>query len=193
MSTINEYRERKLERLRLGQASCEVTELVSDPEIRVALVPLTEGEYSTSLNEAEKLGLSNTPAAAVLIDEIQRKWVIFFATRVVGKLEQKFFEDFSDVDELEASDVNHLYDIYLELVANSSPSLMGLGEDDFNSLKALLPRIAWNELSGPQWYAAQRFLNSIQPALLQASLSGSLSTESSMMKSSTDTPAPSAD
>lgn len=178
MTRIDEYRARKLERLRLGQATCEITELVSDDEIRVAIVPLTEGEYSNSLYEAEKLGASSTPAGAQLVDEIQRKWVIFYATRVVGNLEVKFFDDFADVDELDAADVNHLYDIYLELVAQSSPSLMGLGEDDFNALKALLPRIAWNELSGPQWYAAQRFLNSIQPDLLRASLSGSPSTES---------------
>lgn len=178
MSRIDEYRERKLERLRLGQASCEITEIPSDPEIRVAVVPLTEGEYSNSLYESEKLGTSATPAGSALADEIQRKWVIFYATRVVGNLTVLFFDDFADVDELDASDINHLYDIYLELVSTSSPSLMGLGEDDFNSLKALLPRIAWNELSGPQWYAAQRFLNSIQPDLLRASLSGSQSTES---------------
>jgi hypothetical protein len=178
MSNIDEYRERKLERLRLGQSACELTELVSDPEIRVAVVPLTEGEYSNSLYEAEKLGVSNTPAGAALVDEIQRKWVIFHAVRVVGNLNVKFFNAFADVDDLEASDINHLYDIYLELVADSSPSLMGLGEDDFNSLKVLLPRMAWSELSGPQWYAAQRFLNSIQLDLLQASSSGSPSTES---------------
>ena len=178
MSKISDYKERRLERLRLGQAACEVTELVSDPEIRIALVPLTEGEYTNSLWEGEKLGVSNSPTGAALVDEIQRKWVLFYACRVVGNLDEKFFDDFSDVDELEAADINHLYDIYLELVAQSSPSLMGLGEDDFTDLKALLPRMAWNELSGPQWYAAQRFLNSIRPALLQASLSGSRSTES---------------
>jgi hypothetical protein len=177
VSKISDYRERKLERLRLGQAACEITELPSDDEIRVAIVPLTEGEYSNSLYEAEKLGASDSPAGAMLRDEIQRKWVIFYSTRVVGDLEEKFFDDFTDVDELEAADINHLYDIYLELVAQSSPSLMGLGEDDFNALKVLLPRIAWSELSGPQWYAAQRFLNSIQPDLLRVSLSGSQSTE----------------
>jgi hypothetical protein len=178
VSRIDDYRARKLERLRLGQYACEVTELVSDPETRVALVPLTEGDYTNSLHEAEKLGVSSSPTGAQLVDEIQRKWVIFYATRVVGHLETKFFDDFADVDELDAADVNHLYDIYLELVAQSSPSLAGLSEDDFTSLKALLPRIAWNELSGPQWYAAQRFLNSIQGNLLQASLSGSRPTES---------------
>lgn len=178
MSRIDEYKERKLERLRLGQAACEITAIPSDPDIRVALVPLTEGEYSNSLYESEKLGTSATPAGAALADEIQRKYVIFYATRVMGELQVRFFDEFADVDELDAADINHLYDVYLELVAQSSPSLMGLGEDDFTSLKALLPRIAWNELSGPQWYAAQRFLNSIQPNLLQASLSGSPSTES---------------
>lgn len=183
MSKISDYRERKLERLRLGQAACEIadnlpSEQNEEIKTRIALVPLTEGEYSSSLYEVEKLSLSNSPAAAALGDEIQRKWLIFYSCRVVGNLTEKFFDDFSDVDDLDAADVNYLYDLYLEMVAQSSPSLMGLSEDDFTSLKALLPRMAWSELSGQQWYAAQRFLNSIQPQLLQVSLSGSQQTES---------------
>jgi hypothetical protein len=173
MTTFSEFKERKLERLRLGQATCEFYTLTSDEETRIALVPLTEAEYSNSLHEADKVLAGDNPAGAAYRDEIQRQWVIYFACRDMGDLTVKFFDDVSDVGELDAHDVNAIYDVYLEMVANSSPALVGLSEDDFNGLKTTLPRIAWSELSGPQWYAAQRFLNSIRPLLLMDSFSGS--------------------
>lgn len=179
MTTFAEYRERKLERLRLGQATCEMTELLSDPETRIALVPLIEAEYSNSLHEADKVDAGDNPAGLALRDEIQRKWVIYYAARTVGNLQQLFFDDASEVGELDAADINYLYDLYLEMVAQVSPSMMGLSEEDFIELKKVLPLIVWSELSGSQWYAAQRFLNSIQPLLRTANSSGSRSIRTS--------------
>lgn len=176
MAGFAEYKERKLERLRLGQATCEFTELLSDPDTRIALVPLTEGEYSISLAEADKCLAGDNPAGLSLRDETQRQLVIFYAARQMGNLEIKFFDDVREVLELDAHDINHLYDVYLEMVAMNSPSMMGMSEDDFLALSSALPKIRWSELSGPQWYAAQRFLNSIRPHLLTASFSGSPST-----------------
>ena len=46
MASVREkIRERRLERMRLGQAVCDYVDLVSDPEIRVCIVPLTEAQY----------------------------------------------------------------------------------------------------------------------------------------------------
>lgn len=176
MSTFADFKERKLERLRMGQATCEVVELLEDPETRIALVPLTEAEYSSSLEQADKILADDNPAGMALRDEIQRQMVIFHAARVIGHLDQKFFAGPVEVGEIHAHDVNYLYDIYLEMVANSSPSMMGMSEEDFLALKLVLPKIEWSELSGQQWYAAQRFLNSIRPHLLMVKSSGSSST-----------------
>jgi hypothetical protein len=176
MAGFAEFQQRRLERLRLGQATCEIAPLLSDPETRIALVPLTEGEYSISLAEADKCLAGDNPAGLSLRDETQRQLVIFYAARQLGDLTIKFFDDPREVGELEAHDVNHLYDIYLEMVALNSPSMMGMTEEDFLALSVALPKIKWSELSGPQWYAAQRFLNSIRPHLLTASFSGSPST-----------------
>lgn len=171
MAGFAEYKGRKLERLRLGQSTCEIHTL-SDEETRIALVPLTEGEYSNSLHEADKLMVSDGPSGFAYRDEIQRQWILFYACREVSDLENKFFEKMDQVGELDKMDVNALYDLYLEMVATTSPSLMGLSEEDFADLKDLLPRIEWSALSGPAWYAADRFLRLIQPQLLMDRSSG---------------------
>lgn len=173
MTGFAEFKERKLERLRLGQAVCEIVELLEDPDTRIALVPLTEAEYSQSLENADQIPAGDNPAGMSLRDEIQRQVVIFHAARVVGHLEQKFFSQPEEVGDLAAHDLNNIYDIYLEMVHNSSPSMMGMSEEDFLALKLVLKKIEWSALSGPQWYAAQRFLNSIRPNLLTANSSGS--------------------
>lgn len=172
-SDFQEYRERRLERLRLGQATYESVRMLDDAEEEMALVPATEAEYSNSLAEADKMIVGDNPAGAALRDEIQRKVLLFHVTRTKGNLTAKYFSNFADVDELESHQVNYMYDTYLEMVAESSPSMMGMTEEDFNGLKKALPRIEWSALSGPQWYAAQRFLNSIRGLLLTVNYSGS--------------------
>lgn len=178
MASVNfeDYKTRKTERLRLGQATCEVAQMLSDPEIRVALVPLTEAEYSNSLHEADKLPVTGTASGTVYQEEIQRQYVLYYSCRVVGNLEQRFFSSFDEVGELDAHELNHLFDIYLEMVNEVSPSMFGLTEEDFTDLKKAFGTIQWSELSGQQWYAAQRFLNSIRPLLLTDRSSGLPST-----------------
>jgi hypothetical protein len=165
-----------LEKMRLGQQSCEIVHLLSDPEIRMALVPLTEGEYRRSLEVAAELPIGGeyNQAHALVRDEVQKEHLLFFAAREVSDLSEKWFDTPADVEDLEAHDVNHLYDVYLEMVYENSPSMMGMTEEDFEALKKALGRIEWSELSGQQWYAAQRFLNSIQPILLTVRSSGKL-------------------
>jgi hypothetical protein len=176
MARFSDFLERKIERLRLGQAACEFTSLPSDPETRIALVPLTEGEYTSSLTEADKALAGDSPAGLALRDEIQRQMVIYYAARDVQNLQVKFFEEPEEVLGLDAHDLNHLYDVYLELVHLNSPSMMGMSEEDFLALKNAWRTIEWSELSGPQWFAAQRFINSIQRLLLTGRSSGSPST-----------------
>lgn len=193
MARFSDYIERKMERLRLGQSACEFTSLPSDPETRIALVPLTEGEYTSSLTEADKALAGDSPTGLALRDEIQRQMVIYYAARDVQNLQVKYFEQPEEVLGLEAHDVNHLYDVYLELVHLNSPSMMGMSEEDFLALKNAWRTIEWSELSGQQWYAAQRFINSIQRLLLTGRSSGSHSTLKSTTSSDERTSAESAD
>lgn len=186
--TFDEYRKRRedrleagnnLEKMRLGQQACEIVQMISDPEIRLALVPLTEGEYRRALEMADKLPLGDNPASDLLRNRVQQEMILFFSAREMENLNVRFFDDEADVLELDEPDFNVIWDTYLEMVATASPTQIGLGEEDFEALKKVLPRIAWSELSGAQWYAAQRFLNSIRPLLLTVSLPGYSQTKTS--------------
>jgi hypothetical protein len=173
-----DYKENRLAKMRLGQAACEMTTLPSDDETRIALVPLTDSEYIRSLEIADAAMVGDNPAGFAVRDELQKQSVIFFSAREVGDLDSKFFDDVGEAGELGSHDIDHLYDVYLEMISNQSPSLFGLSDEDFEALKKVWNLIEWNELTGQQWYAAQRFVNSIRPLLLAGNYSGSQSTNS---------------
>lgn len=184
--TFEEYRKRRqdrfidgvdVEKMRLGQQACEVVVLQSDPEIRFALVPLTEGEYRRAIEAAEKLPVGDGMPGNVVRERVQTEMILYFSAREFNNLAVRFFDNEADVMELEHHDINYAWNLYLEMTATISPSLVGMSEDDFEGLKKALPRIEWSGLSGQQWFAAQRFLDSIRPLLLTASLSGSQPTE----------------
>lgn len=180
--------------MRLGQAACEmVNGLPTDSETQLALVPLTDSEYIRALEIADAAMVGDNPAGFAVRDELQKQSVIFFAAREINNLESKFFDDISEAGELGAGDVDFLYDVYLEMVANQSPSLFGISDEDFEALKKVWSLIEWSELSGQQWYAAQRFVNSIRPLLLQGNSSGSQPTSSLTQSSEKKAPAENAE
>lgn len=176
MSSFADYAQRKIERFRMGQAAYETVSMLSDPEVRVSLVPLTEAEYSNSLNEADKVMAGENAAGIAYREEVQRKHILFHACRVADKPEVKFFSSPQEVGELDYTDISFLFDNYLEMTAKVSPSMMGIPEAEFDDLKKALQEIQWSELSGSQWYAAQRFVNSIQTLLHMDRSSGFHST-----------------
>lgn len=186
---FSDHKENRLAKMRLGQAACElVNGIPSDPETQLALVPLTDSEYIRALEIADRVMVGDNPAGYAVRDEFQKQSVVYFAAREMENLESHFFDDISEAGELGAGDIDFLYDLYLEMIANQSPSLLGLTDDDFEALKKVWTQIEWSELSGQQWYAAQRFVNSIQPLLLRASFSGSPSTSNSTQTSDDDLP-----
>lgn len=166
-----------LEKMRLGQRACEIVTMPSDPEVRFALVPLTEGEYRRSLEIADQIEATTGNSGALVKSQVQKEMVLFFSAREMRDLSVPFFTNEADISDLDQIDVEHAFDIYLEMTAQISPSLMGMSEEDFQPLKTQLPRISWSEMSGQEWYAAQRFLNLIQHRLLTVKSSGSSSTE----------------
>jgi hypothetical protein len=184
-----EHKENQLAKMRLGQAACEITTLPSAPDTRVALVPLTDSEYIRALELADRALVGDNPAGFAVRDELQKQAVIYFSAREYGDLESPFFDDMGEAGELATHDVDFLYDIYLEMISNQSPSLFGLGDDDFEALKKVWEKIEWSALTGQQWYAAQRFINSIQNDLLAASYSGLSSTNNSTQTSENEIPA----
>jgi hypothetical protein len=171
--TAEKLRERKLNRMRLGKAVADVHSLMSDPEIKVALVPLSEAEYIQCLEATVNQRIADDTAGQALRDRYNSAEVLLRAAREPDDLEQPMFDSVEELtDALEVNDINFLQDMYFEMVETASPAIDGIPEEDLEDLKKALQTIDWNALSGRQWYALRRFLFSIMPELLQGNFSG---------------------
>lgn len=172
--TAEKLRERKLNRMRLGKSVADVHSLLSDPEIKVALVPLTEAEYIQCLESTASQNISDDNAGVVIRDRYNTAEVLLRAAKEPDDLEQPMFDSIEELTEaLEVNDINFLQDAYFEMVETSSPALDGIPPEDLEDLKKALQTIDWSVLSGRQWYALRRFLFSIMPELLQGNSFGS--------------------
>lgn len=172
-------------RARLGQQVGEVVALLSNPEFRVGLVPLTEAEYIQTLKMAASYPVdgTNNVLGAQLIDRLQQHEVLSIAIRNPHNLEERLFESGDELAEsLEIEDVNFLGDIYLEMTDATSPSMDGMSEEALVEAKKVLRILDWNALSGKQWWALKRFLQSISPDQLRGRSRGSSSTSNSTTK-----------
>jgi len=165
--------------MRLGQATCDIVPLLSDPEIRVALVPLTEAEYQRSLEMAAAMDVMTTRLGMDYQERRQQAEILWMAIREPNDLSKQAWENADEMmTVLETHDINHLFDHYLELVDATSPAIDGVPPEELDNLKKVLGEIPWNELSGTQWYAAKRFLGAVMPTLPLAKSLGSSSIRS---------------
>ncbi len=188
MRTYEKMKENRLARLREGKNAGEIVYLLSDPEVRLVLVPLTDGEWLKCIGLADKLDAGDNVAGLAYREQTQKQAILLYASREMSDWEQPFFESLVEVGELGMHEVNYLYDVYLEMVAQNSPSLYMLEEEEVEALKVLWSRIEWNELSGRQRYAAMRFLNSVEANLLRANSFGSPSTSKSTTTNDSEIP-----
>jgi len=178
-STAEKLRERRLDRMRLGQAVCDYVTVPSDPEMRLCIVPLTEAEYLQALNKVASLALQDNLAGVSVRDRVQSQEILIRAIREEDDLTQKVFTSIEEMMEmLDVADIDELIDRYNEMVEKSSPSLDGIPQEELENLKKSLQTMDWNELSGPAWYAAKRFLSKIMPVPLLVNSHGSTSTNS---------------
>jgi hypothetical protein len=178
--TFEAYKENRLAKLRLGQAAGEIVTLTGaedEDETRFVIVPLTDGENLKAFSLADEMEVTDTSSGLAAKDEMLKRALIFFAARELHDWTEPFFDNIEDVAEVYDHDINHAYDIYLEMISTASPAWALLGDDEIEELKKVWSRIELKELSGAQQYAAQRFLNSIRPLLLRASYFGSPSTQ----------------
>lgn len=170
-------RERRLDRMRLGQAVCDYVTLVSDPEIRLAIVPLTDAEAENALMAAAKISVEDNFAGLMARDHRQRVEILAFSIRDPEDLSKRVYSTGVELQEsLDEVDVTTLYDSYMEMNENSNPTIDGISPEEFVELKKVLQEIPWNDLSGRSWYAAKRFLGAlIQQGLLRGNSLGSTS------------------
>lgn len=179
--------------MRLGKAVCEMVELASDPEIRIALIPLTDAEFQNSLMVAAQANVTEVASTHEVFyrDRVQKCAILLAAAREPDNLKKPFFESLSEVTDLDYNDITDLFSYYEQMMDFSSPSLDGISQEDMDEIKKALQEVEWNDLSGRSWYAAKRFLSTLTQKPPQVSLFGSLPTSNSTTKNdeeeSTDT------
>jgi len=150
--------------MRLGQAVCDYVALVSDPEVRLCIVPLPEKDYLAVLEKVATVIGPDDLAHAAFRDRVQAIEILTRAIREESNLNVRVFQDASELTEaLEQADIDQLIDQYNEMVEKSSPALDGIPQEEFEYLKKALQEMEWNDLSGRSWYAARRFLGTIMP------------------------------
>lgn len=177
-TTLDKLAERRLARMRMGQSTCDFVVLRSDPEIRFAIVPLTEAEYTQALNAVATMVVPENLVGMELMDRRRAQETLIRAIREESDLETRVFDDVESLmAEIEVSDVDYMIDEYNRMTAKSSPELDGIPKEEFQNLKELLQVMDWNALSGRAWFAAQRFLSEITPTPLLDNSPGSSSTK----------------
>lgn len=178
-STRDKIRQRRLDRMRLGQAACDFVVLPSDPEIRLAIVPLTEADYRNVLQKVSNIGTPDDLAGVQIKDRVLSEEILVRAIREEHDLTKRVYDDVSELlEDFEVQDIDHAIDIYNEMVEKASPSIEQISPEELEHLKKVLQEMDWNALSGSAWYAAKRFLSRISPQLRQANFLGSISTNS---------------
>jgi hypothetical protein len=171
--------------MRLGKAVCEMVELNSDPEIRIALVPLTDAEFQNSLMIAAQANVTEVSSTHEVFyrDRVQKCAILLASAREPDDLNKPFFESLSEVTDLDFNDITDLFSYYEQMMDFSSPSLDGISQEDMNEIKKALQETDWNDLSGRSWYAAKRFLSTFTPKQPQVNLFGSSPTSNSTTRS----------
>ena len=191
MGTAEKIIERRLDRMRLGQEAADIHSLLSDPEIRVALVPLTEAEYDQALESAVKMNVPESIMGNQARDRMLQRETLLRAVREPDNLSNRVFENIDELSEaLGHDDIGFLIDMYFELVEKSSPSVDGLSEAEISDVKKVLMEMSWNDLTGKQWFALKRFLSTLGPEQLLAKSLGSISTSNLIGKEDYDEPTP---
>jgi hypothetical protein len=182
--SFEKYKERRAERMRLGQSTCIIVEgIPSDSEFRMALVPLTDAEQQNAIEEAaSRLDIPDNEHGILAKDKIQMRAVIASAGREVGNLKERMFVDAEDLLEFDSADINLIWDYYREMMAEFSPSIEEMPQEDFDAVKKAFQRLNASELSGSAWYALRRFLLTVGAEPQQDKSPGSTSTNSSTTK-----------
>lgn len=145
--------------------------------MRVAIVPLLEGEYDECMRSAARLDVPENVAGASVMDRQERREVVCRAAREPEDYSVRVFKNTIQMMEvLEPSDINHLYDAYVEMTLEISPRMDQLSEQEIDFLEGIFEVMPWKDLSGRQVYALSRFLSSLRPEQLMGKSLGRLST-----------------
>jgi hypothetical protein len=147
--------------------------LKSAPEVRMAMVPLTEAEHELSLAEAAAIDAPENEYGVEMRDRVLKSNHLYHALRAPEDVTQKVFNSWRECAELfELADLEYLGEEYAAMVHDSSPAFDGMDEEQLSELKKALETIDWSVLSGAPWYHLKAFFLTASPDALRASLYG---------------------
>ena len=163
--------------MRLGHSACTMVTLPSDEEIRLALVPLSGAERLNATQAAANINVLDNVAGLMSRDHVQKVEVLAASIRDPKNLQERLFRDGYDLqEEFVETDIDFIYDAYLEMTENANPTVDAIPPEEFDVLKKVLQEIDLSGLSGRSWYALKRFLGAmIQQGLLTGNSLGSIS------------------
>jgi hypothetical protein len=168
---------RRLARMRMGQDAPEFHELRSEPDVRVALVPLTEYEHEQGLRLAALLDIPDNPVGFEMRDRWNQVCDLAYAIREPNDPVQRMFESPEELSyALTADDVNFLGEMYMRMMDYSSPALEGLSDEALEELKKAFMTIDLSALSGKSWWHLRMFFLTLTPGQLRVKLPGFFST-----------------
>lgn len=170
MTVLEKIREgRRVAKMRMGQNAPEFVRLRSNPEIRLAIVPLVEREYQWALEAAATYEIPDNGYGIELRDRTLQVHTLFYALREPDNVEQRVFPDIDAMLDpetgLEPVDINYLLEYYQRMVDFSSPALDGLTDEQMEELKKVCVTIDWNALSGKPWWHLKMFFMTIPGGL----------------------------
>lgn len=170
----------RLARMRLGQDAPDLIDLPAHPEVRVAMVPLSERETQMGMIYGASLDVPDNSAGLQARNRAVAHSDLWNSLRDPADLNAKVFDSVEDlIDELAPEEIDILLDNLASLMDYSSPHGDGLTDEILDTLKKASETIEWSGLTGRRWAVVKLYLSVMSPELLQVSLFGSGSTESS--------------
>lgn len=158
---------RRIARMRLGQESPVMTSAKSAPEVRFAMVPLTEAEHELSLAEAAAIEAPENDYGVEMRDRVLKANHMFHSLRNPDEIKEKIFSGWKEVSEvLEFADLEYLGDEYAAMMHDQSPAYDGMTDEEVADLKKALETIDWSVLSGRPWWHLKMFFMTITPTQL---------------------------
>ncbi len=184
---------RRLARMRMGQGACELVNLVTLPEVRVAIVPLTEREFEMGYSHAAALDVAENQAGWVMRDRAKQAHDMWAACREPSDLNVHVFESIDQmIDELDSMDINYLSERYSVMLAEFSPDINDMDEETLGELKKVFNALRLSELSGRERVAVVTCRSLLLPMPVPGKSPGSTSMPLSTETKNDEIPVPSA-
>ena len=169
MTSIAEaLKERRIARMREGQSVPEIFPLRSAPDVRVALIPLTEAEYDLALAQAAAIEVADNSFGLERRGRHAQAVQLWYSVRDPLDLTKLAFDSVDEMRSvLEPADINFILEKYTEMVDLYSPGLEDLTDEQMDELKKALQAIDLRGLYGKPAYHLKCFFLTLTVDQLQ--------------------------